>query len=98
MKNIIEELFYGNIDTQARTFTKDSNVKKIYDKINDIEEQLTNKHYEKEKILFLDFINAHSEVSAESSLHSFIIGFRLGARFVYDTFMSDTTPFYNYLE
>ena len=98
MINFIEELFYGNIDPQARAYKKDSDIKKVCDKINDIEEQLTNKLNEEEKSLFLDFVNAHSELSAESSLDSFIVGFRLGARFVYDTFVSDNAPFYNYIE
>ena len=98
MKNFIEELFYGNIDPQARGYTKDSNIRKISDKINDIEEQLTYKLNKDEKDLFLNFVNVHSELSAESSLDSFIVGFRLGARFVYDTFVSDTAPFYNYIE
>ena len=98
MKNFIEELFYGNIDPQARGYTQDSNIKKVSDKINDIEEQLTNKLNKEEKTLFIDFVNAHSELSAESSLDSFIVGFRLGARFVYDTFVNDTAPYYNFLE
>ena len=29
MKNFIEELFYGNIDPQARGYTNDSNIKLI---------------------------------------------------------------------
>lgn len=98
MKNFIEELFYGNIDPQARGYTMDSNIKKVSDKTNDIEEQLTNKLNNEEKALFLDFVNAHSELSAESGLDSFIVGFRLGARFVYDTFVNDTAPYYNFLE
>lgn len=98
MKNFIEELFYGNIDPQARGYTKDSNIRKVSDKINDIEEQLTNKLNKEEKTLFLDYVNAHSELSAESSLDSFIIGFRIGARFVYDVFVSDTASYYNYIE
>ena len=98
MKNFIEELFYGNIDPQARGYKKESNIRKVLDKINDIEEQLTNKLSNEEKKLFLDFVDAHSELSAESSLDSFIVGFRLGARFLYDTFVSDVSPFYNYIE
>ena len=98
MKNFIVEFFYGNIDPQARAYTKDSNIRKVSDKINDIEEKLTNKLNKEEKALFLDFVNAHSELSAESSLDSFIVGFRLGAKFVYDTFVSDNAPFYNYIE
>ena len=93
MKNFIEELFYGNIDPQARGYTIDSNIKKVSDKINDIEEQLTNTLNKEEKALFLDF-----ELSAESCLDSFIVGFRLGARLVYDTFVNDTAPYYNFLE
>lgn len=98
MKNFIEELFYGNIDPQARAYTKDSNIRRISDKINDVEEQLTNKLIKEEKTLFLDFVNTHSELSAESRLDSFIIGFRLGARFTYDTFVSEEAPFYNFTE
>ena len=98
MKNFIEELFYGNIDPQARGYTKDSNIRKVSDKINVIEEQLTNTLNQEEKALFLDFVNAQSELSAESCLDSFIVGFRLGARFVYDTFVNDTAPYYNFLE
>lgn len=96
MKNFIEELFYGNIDPQARGYTMDSNIKKVSDKINDIEEQLTNTLNKEEKALFLDFVNAHSELSAESSLDSFIVGFRLGAKFVYDTFISESAPCYDF--
>ena len=98
MKNFIEELFYGNIDPQARAYKKESKVKRVCDKVNNIEEQFTNKLNKEEKALFLDFVNAHSELSAESSLDSFIVGFRLGAKFVYDTFVSDTAPFYNYIK
>ena len=98
MKNFIEELFYGNIDPQARGYTKDSKIRKVSDKTNDIEEQLTNKLNKEEKSLFLAFVNAHSELSAESSLDSFIVGFRLGARVIYDTFVNDTAPYYNFLE
>ena len=40
MKNFIEELYYGNIDPQARGFTKNSRIKKAYDKIAELEKQL----------------------------------------------------------
>lgn len=98
MKNFIEELFYGNIDPQARGYKNESHIRKVADKINEIEEQLSTKLNKEEKTLFLEFVNANSELSAESGLDSFIVGFRLGARFVYDTFVSNTAPFYNYIE
>ena len=98
MKNFIEELFYGNIDPQARGYTKDSNIKKVSDSAIDIEEKLTTMLNDEEKTLFLDFVNAHSEIMGETSLDSFIVGFRLGARFTYDTFISESAPFYDFIK
>ena len=39
MKNFIEELFYGNIDPQARGYHKGHRIIKVSDNINDIEEK-----------------------------------------------------------
>lgn len=98
MKNFIEELFYGNIDPQTRGYKKDSNIRKVSDNATDIEEKLTKKLNDEEKELFLDFVNAHSEIMGEASLDSFIIGFRFGARFTYDTFVSEEAPFYDFVK
>ena len=37
-------------------------------------------------------------VNGESTLDSFITGFRLGARFAYDTFVSEEAPFEDLLK
>ena len=42
---------------------------------------------------FLAYVNAWGVVKCESNLDSFITGFRLGANFTYDTFVSTETPF-----
>lgn len=89
MKNFIEELYYGNIDPQARGFTKNSRIKKAYDKITELEKLLNERLDSEEKELFISFVNTSSEITAESELDTFIVGFRLGARFVYDTFVND---------
>jgi hypothetical protein len=34
----------------------------------------------------------------ESELDSFIVGFRLGARIIYDTFVNDDTPYEDFLK
>ena len=47
---------------------------------------------------FLDFVNAWSVVNGESNLDSFIMGFRLGANFTYDTFVSEDSPFTDLLK
>ena len=46
--------------------------------------------------MFLRFCNAYAEFMGESELDIFITGFRLGARFMMDTFLSDDTPLENY--
>ena len=48
--------------------------------------------------MILAFVNSVSEVQAESQLDSFIVGFRLGARFVFDTFVDDTAPYRDLIE
>lgn len=96
--NIIEELYYGNIDPQARGCCPKSHVKKASDSLNNLEEKLTEQLAGENKTLFLRFCNAYAEFMGESELDTFIIGFRLGARFMMDTFLSDGAPFDGLLE
>ena len=93
MANFIEELFYHNIDPQARMVSNGSNLQKQLGLLSDYEEQLTRTLKDDDRKLFLAFANTVSEVQAESQLDSFMVGFRLGARFVFDTFVDDTVPY-----
>jgi len=43
--------------------------------------------------MFKRYVEAYAELMSTSELDAFIVGFRLGARFVVDTFMSDEAPF-----
>lgn len=97
MKNIIAELYYGNIDPQARGFKKDSYLQKQMSILSSCEEALTEKLAGDEKKAFLSFVNASNIVLGESELDSFLVGFRLGARFIYDTFVDETTPYEDFL-
>lgn len=93
MKNILTDLFYGNIDPQARGFKKDSYLQKEMGILSSCEEALTEKLTGDEKKTFLSFVNASNIVLGESELDSFMVGFRLGARLIYDTFVDDTAPY-----
>ncbi len=93
MANLIEELFYHNIDPQARMVRNGSNLQKQLGLLSDYEEQLTRMLKDDERKLFLAFVNTFREVQAESQLDSFMVGFRLGARFVFDTFVDDAAPY-----
>lgn len=66
--------------------------------IAELEEKLTERLQGKDKKLFLDFCNAYGELMGESGLDSFLVGFRLGAKMIFDTFCSDDAPFASYLK
>ena len=97
MKDFIKEFYYGNIDPQARSIKQSKAVMKEMQTLNETEEYLTAKLKGEEKSKFLDHVNAWSVVSGESNLDSFIVGFRLGAKFTYDTFISNDAPFSDFL-
>ena len=43
-----------------------------------------------DKEMFQNYVSAYIEFSTTSNADSFISGFRLGAKFIYDTFVKDT--------
>ena len=98
MARFIEEFYYGNIDPQARSTKQNKTVQKEMAVLTKTEELLTNALTDEPKKWFLDFANAWSVVNGESNLDSFIMGFRLGANFTYDTFVSETAPFTDLLK
>ena len=87
MSNIIEEFYYGNIEPQELSTEITPKLKKKLSSLVKKEEELTAMLPEKEKELFANYVNAHNEFSSISNSDSFISGFRLGARFAYDTFI-----------
>ena len=64
MRNFLEELYFGNLDPQARGYRKDSHILKVSENINEMEEKLTQRLNGEEKKLFLDFCNAYGELMA----------------------------------
>ena len=66
--------------------------------LNESEDFLTNKLSGEEKKRFLQYVDAWGSVNGESTLDSFITGFRLGAQFVFDTFVTTKAPYIDYLK
>jgi len=87
VSNVIEELYYGNLEPQELTTEITPKLKKKLSELVKKEEELTAMLPEKEKELFANYVNAHNEFSSLSNSDSFISGFRLGARFACDTFI-----------
>ena len=93
MGNFIEELYYGNINPQDRSTRQNKVVQEQMAILTQSEEFLSKNLPEDHKKSFLAFSNAWDIINGESTLDSFILGFRMGARFSYDTFVSSASPF-----
>ena len=87
MSNIIEELFYGNLEPQELITELTPRLKRKLSELVKKEDELTSKLPEEEKELFSNYVSAYNEFSSISISDSFISGFRFGARFAYDTFV-----------
>lgn len=98
MGKFIEEFYYGNLDPQARSTKQNKAVQKQMKVLMLNENYLTENLSGECKKKFLDFVNAWGVVNGESNLDSFIIGFRLGANFTYDAFVSTESPFQDLLK
>ena len=89
MSTFIEELYYGNIEPQELNSELSAMLKNKLSKLTEKEEQLTAKLSEEDKKLFIDYANTYNEFLSISNSDSFMSGFRLGAKFTYDTFVAD---------
>ena len=98
MSKFIEKFYYGNIDPQARSIKQNKTAKKQMEILMLNEDFLTEALTGENKKKFLDFVNAWGIVNGESNLDSFIMGFRLGANFAYEAFISTETPFQDLLK
>ena len=93
MAKFIEELYYGNIDPQVRSTRQNNKYQKQMEILMLNEEFLTDNLTGENKKKFLEYVNAWSVVNGESTLDSFITGFRIGANLSYEAFADESAPF-----
>ena len=93
MAKFIEAFYYGNLEPQERSIKQNQEIRKQMEILSTNEDKLTEALTDKNKDMFLDYANAWSIVNGESTLDSFITGFRLGAKFTFEAFVDDDTPF-----
>ena len=98
MGKFIEEFYYGNLDPQARSTKQNKAVQKQMEVLMLNEDYLTEILSRDSKKKFLESVKAWGVVNGESNLDSFIMGFRLGSNFTYDTFVATDTPFQDLLK
>ncbi len=86
MDNIIEQLYLGTLNPQSLADAQNSRTAELTARIEELEQQLTDRLQGDEKQLFLHLCDLWSEQSGNDRLSTFTIGFRLGARFSLDAF------------
>ena len=89
MSAFIEDFYYGNIEPQECCSNLKSELKKKLNSLTEKEESLTSRLSGEEKDLFGTYTTIYNDFLTVSIADSFISGFRLGAKFTYDTFVAD---------
>ena len=89
MFNFIEQFYYGNIKPQECSSELTAEMKKKLSQLTKKEECLNEKLADELKDLFADYTSSCTAFTSVCCADSFMVGFRLGARFAYDTFVEN---------
>ena len=93
MPNILEDLYYGNLSPSQRAVRPGSRVKKLMQKQSDLEAKLNGSFTEEQRAIFEQHLSLCADILDANCFDSFIIGFRLGAHFMHETFLGTDAPF-----
>ena len=80
MRNILEDLYYGNITPSAQQIAPNSGLKRATDRITRFESQLTVRLDEDGQTILAKLIESRDEIESITARENFILGFRLGVR------------------
>ena len=80
MRNILEDLYYGNITPGVQQMAPNSELKRATDRVARFESQLTELLDEDGQTILAKLIESRDEIESISARENFILGFRLGAR------------------
>ena len=89
MNNIIEDMYYGNIEMQESRTHITPKLRAKLSELSKKEEELSRILTDESKKLFTEYTDAYNEFSCLSCADSFISGFKFGAKFAYDTFVDE---------
>ena len=85
----IEDFYYGNLEPQMRKIKKNSDFQKDFNKLCEIESVLKEKLTDVEKSLFIEHVNLWGIISGDIDFDSYKAGFKHGAAFALDAFITD---------
>lgn len=87
--NIIEDFYYGNAEPQNYSPEYEKRLRSMQNKLSETEEKLRNTLTADEDKVFSGYVNLFYEFLCVGLADSFLTGFRIGAKFTLDTFVSD---------
>ena len=87
MQHFIEQFYYGNIEPQEITTELRAELRKKLKTLSQTESVLSAKLTDAESELFDTYLKQSGEFLCVSNADSFIAGFKLGAKFTYNTFV-----------
>ncbi len=87
MQHFIEQFYYGNIEPQEITTELRANVRNKLAALSKTEGVLAASLTDAESELFDTYLKQSGEFLCVSNADSFIAGFKLGAKFTYNTFV-----------
>ena len=87
MFNFIEQFYYGNIEPQEYSSELTAQRKKKLRELTEKEDELREKLSDETKVAFEDYVATCNAFTSICCANSFMVGFRLGAKFTYDTFV-----------
>lgn len=93
MRKCLEDLYYGNINPNEKTFKPKSEFSLACERITDAENRLREQINKEEKELLSEVLDANAQMTGIELTHMFIEGFRLGARLVIEVFCDDDKTF-----
>lgn len=89
---ILEEFWYGNIHPTDRDIIPNSKMDKLLKLIVKNEQRLNDLLSDEERAAFQKFRDSQDELSSVNECESFVLGFRLGARFMLEVMQEMDVP------
>ena len=80
MRNILEDLYFGNINPNEQQMVSGSELKKAVDRVAHYESQFMEQLDENGQTILTKLIRSQHEIESITALENFILGFRLGVR------------------
>lgn len=90
---ILNEFWYGNIRPTDRDIVPNSRIDKLLKLVVKNEQQLNALLCDEERAVFQKFRESQDELSSVNECESFVLGFRLGARFLMEVMEEIDVPF-----